>query len=99
MYLGCQTNIGKLVGIKEDILFIQLADGQIIETQDLINTKLILRRIDKLTIEESAELIKHGFSIGRPKGYNFSPEACLYCISKHIDLFGLIEKGIAIEAT
>jgi len=97
MYIGCQTTSGQLVGVNEGMVYIKNEEGEIKETNDLANTKLILKRLDKLTPEESGEMINHGFSIGRPRGYSFSPEAFLYCISKQIDMFGLIDAGMAIE--
>jgi len=56
---------------------------------------LYLRKLSHLTHEESVDLIKNGFNIGRPKGYSFSPEAFLFLITLHVDLFGLIRHGFA----
>jgi len=56
---------------------------------------LHLRKLSHLTDEESVDLIKKGFNIGRPKGYSFSPEAFLFLLTLHVDLFGLIQHGFA----
>jgi hypothetical protein len=58
---------------------------------------LYLRKLSDLTHEESVELINKGFNIGRPKGYSFSPDAFLFLITLHVDLFGLIQHGIATD--
>jgi hypothetical protein len=34
-----------------------------------------------------------------PSGYKYSPETFLWLLSKHFDLFGLIEAGLAIDKT
>ena len=100
LYIGCQTNKGKLVGIVENRAYTQLPGHEIIEHE--LNgagssMKLLLKKINNLTTEESDELIRKGFSIGRPNGYSFSPEAILYLTSAGVDLFGLIEAGYANE--
>jgi hypothetical protein len=59
--------------------------------------KPCLKRLNSLTESQSQELIHHGFSIGRPKGYSFPPDAFLYLLSLRVDLFGLIDAGMAEE--
>ncbi len=99
LYIGCQTNIGQLVGVKKDCLFIQANDTQVIseyQTQLLGNNIfLYLQHLDNLTEEESKELIKKGIAIGRPNGYTFSNEGFLYLLSLNVDLFGIIISGYA----
>jgi hypothetical protein len=99
LYLGCNTNLGQLVGINGKSYFIRLENGEIIERtfNDKPQVKLLLRKISDLNIEESTELNKKGLSIGRPRGYSFSPDAILYLLSLRIDLFNLIAKGLAID--
>jgi hypothetical protein len=99
LYLGCNTNLGQLVGVNEKSYFIRLENKEIIERafNDEPQVKLFLRKISDLNIEESTELNKKGLSIGRPKGYSFSPDAILYLLSLRIDLFNLINKGLAID--
>ena len=98
LYLGCDTDLGKLTGIKENCYFIQNKNGQIIERTFFDEpVKLFLRKISDLDIEESAELNRKGLNIGRPRGYSFSPEAILYLLDLRIDLFNLIAEGLAIE--
>jgi hypothetical protein len=100
LYIGCQTNKGKLVGLVEDKIYTQLP-GKDIEQHEIngmgSSVKLLLKRINNLSAEESDQLIRKGFSIGRPNGYSFSPEAILYLTSLGVDLFGLIESGYAEE--
>ena len=100
LYLGAETNFGTLTGIKENSCFLLLENGAIIEhslsTQEE-PVKLILKRINDLTVEESSELNRKGLSIGRPNGYSFTPEAILYLLSIRVDLFNLIGKGFALD--
>jgi hypothetical protein len=98
LYLGCNTNKGKFIGIKEDILLIQTKEDLIDEytIQNVGNTLfLYLRQLSDLTDEQSNQLIKEGFSIGRPHGYTFSNYGFLYLLSLSVDLFGLINAGYA----
>lgn len=99
-YLGCRSNQGKILGINENWIFIQLTGGKIIESDinsaDLI-IKPFLKNLNSLSNDQSSELIKRGMNIGRPKGYSFSPEAFLYLLTLHVDIFGLIESGLALD--
>jgi hypothetical protein len=100
LYLGCRTNKGKLIGINQQMVFTQSENGNIAEhdtTQTEFFVKPFLKKLSNLSVEESSELIKMGFSIGRPQGYSFSPKAFLFLLSLHVDLFGLIESGLAID--
>ena len=100
LYLGCETNKGKFVGIRKDILLIETGEKLIEEyASDNIGTTLFffLRKLNSLTSDESKQLIKEGFSIGRPHGYTFSNHGFLYLLSLNVDLFGLINSGHAKE--
>ena len=101
LYIGCQTNKGRLIGIKNNLLFIESTNGKIIENFDIQTVGsdlfLFLKQLSDLTNEESNILIEEGFNIGRPKGYSFSPEAFLFLLASHVDLFGLIRSGYAKE--
>jgi hypothetical protein len=99
-YIGCETNKGRLIGISNGSLLIQPKNNpagiENYEIQDLgMGVVLHLRKLSHLTHEESVDLIKNGFNIGRPKGYSFSPEAFLFLLTLHVDLFGLIQHGYA----
>jgi len=100
LYLGCDTNYGKLVGIKGSICFILSQTGEISQ-EDLNNRnqsiKPILRKFGDLSITESSELNNRGISIGQRKGYSFTPDAVLYLLNLHVDLFNLITNGLAID--
>src|SRR5262245_17173172 len=98
LYIGCETNKGKLVGIMNDSLFIQNGDQSITEynTTALGRTLfLYLKKLSDIADEQSEELNKKGFNIGRPSGYTFSNDAFLFLLSLHVDLFGLISSGMA----
>ena len=98
LYLGCSTNKGKFLGIREDILLIQTKE-KLIEEYNIPNVGntlfLYLRQLSDLTDEESKQLIKEGLSIGRPYGYTFTNYGFLYLLSLSVDLFGLINSGFA----
>ena len=98
-YIGCQTNLGQLIGVRQNFLFTQSKIEQAIAEYDLQllgkTIFLYLQRLDDLNEEQSKELIKRGIAIGRPHGYTFSNEGFLYLLSLHVDLFGLISSGYA----
>lgn len=98
-YIGCNTNKGKLVGVKYNCLLIQDEDKQDVQEFDIdelgSNLFLYLQKLDSLSEEESKELIKKGLALGRPNGYTFSNESFFYLITLHVDLFGLINNGYA----
>ena len=56
---------------------------------------LYIRRLSDLTLEESNILIEKGMNIGRPQGYSYSPDAFIFLLGLHVDLFALIESGLA----
>ncbi|HUR10159.1 MAG TPA: hypothetical protein VM012_02250 [Flavitalea sp.] len=100
LYIGCNTTFGKLVGVNSNSCFTETTSGQIVETsfrEKPFPVKLISRRLRELSDEESKILIAKGISIGRPKGYSFSPEAFLFLLSCSVDLFGLLDKGLAVS--
>ena len=98
-YLGCNTDKGKLMGIVGKIVILQSADGSISEhnIQKDVLIRPILKRLNSISADQSSELLEMGFSIGRPHGYSFSPSAFLFLTGLHVDLFGLIESGLAID--
>jgi hypothetical protein len=101
-YVGCQTSKGQLIGISDDSLLIRPTHNQAtVENYEIgtVGTAVILhlKKLSDLTHEESIELINNGFNIGRPKGYSFSPEAFLFLVKLHVDLFGLIQHGFAMD--
>lgn len=95
-YMGCDTNKGKLIGITQHFVLTQSENGSISEDREF-SIKLFLKKLNKISADEGSELIKLGFSIGRPAGYSFSPRAFLYLLSLHVDLFGLIDSGLAFD--
>ena len=100
LYLGCDTNNGKLVGINGSTCIILSQNGELKHenlNDENHSIKPILRKFSDLGIHESTELNKRGVSIGQRKGYSFTPEAILYLLDLHIDLFNLIGEGLAID--
>ncbi len=99
LYLGCDTNLGKLIGINEKSYFIRYGNEEIIERSfnEEPGIKLLLRKISSLNEEESTILNSKGLNIGRPRGYSFSPDAILYLLALDVDLFNLIAEDKAIE--
>lgn len=101
LYIGCGTNKGKFTGMINNRLFIQ-KNGEMVEFDKHVLGKtlfLYLQKLSDITDEQSKELNKKGFNIGRPSGYTFSNEAFLYLLSLHVDLFGLISSGVAKDLT
>jgi len=98
LYLGCDTNRGRFMGIRKNTLFIQTGE-ELFEEYDTQNVGLTLflylRQIDDLTDEQRKQLIKEGLVIGRPYGYTFSNHGFLYLLTLSVDLFGLINAGFA----
>jgi hypothetical protein len=100
LYLGCNSNKGKFIGINKNFLLMQTDEKITFEySKSLLGRELFLylRKLESLTELQSRELINQGISIGRPHGYTFSNKGFLYLLSLHVDLFGLINKGIAKE--
>lgn len=62
-----------------------------------LNLKLILRSMHSVTQDEWNNAPKGSFHIW-VEGCFYSPELFKYLLSLHVDLFGLIEKGLAINA-
>ncbi len=98
LYLGCSTNKGKFIGMREDTLLIENQKNKVEEYKlSHIGQELFfyLRNLDDLTEEQSKQLIIEGISIGRPYGYTFTGSGFLYLLSLNVDLFGLIKDGYA----
>ena len=97
LYIGCETNKGKFIGARNEILFIQsptaMEEYHINQVGKILF--LYLRKLSDLSDAQSKQLINEGISIGRPTGYTFSNYAFLYLLSLQVDLFGLINAGLA----
>ena len=97
LYIGCETNKGKFTGMVNNSLFIQ-HNGEMVEYDKEVLGKTLflhLRKLRDISDEQSRELNKKGFNIGRPSGYTFSNDAFLFLLGLHVDLFGLINAGLA----
>ena len=96
-YIGCDTNKGKLIGVKQKCLIVQGEDGITeYDIEDLgVSLFLHLQQLNQLSEAQSKELINRGIAIGRPNGYTFSNEGFYYLITLNVDLFGMIKCGYA----
>lgn len=100
LYIGCDTNKGKFIGISNNTLLIRIKENQFKEYDAKLlghEIFLYLQFLTDITDEQRKELIKKGLSIGRPNGYAFSNYAFLYLLSLNVDLFGLINAGVASD--
>jgi hypothetical protein len=95
-YLGRNTNKGLLVGISMTSYYIDV-NGETIAIDKHESIKPILRTMRSLTADEIEQLHLKGLSIGQRKGFSFTPEAIVYLLSLGIDIFNLINEGLAIE--
>lgn len=98
LYIGCNTNKGKLIGIIGEVLIIETGKSSTEEYNIKDVGKILflhLRQLNDLTQVQSGQLNEEGFSIGRPHGYTFSNNGFLYLLSLSVDLFGLIKSGYA----
>jgi hypothetical protein len=96
-YIGCNTNKGKLIGVRQKYLIVQSEESITEYEIDVLGSTLFLhlQHLNNLSDEQSKELINRGIAIGRPNGYTFSNEGFFYLISLQVDLFGLINSGYA----
>lgn len=100
LYLGCDTNHGKLIGINGSTCFILSQNGEInlVDLKDKSQSiKPILPRFGDMNTNESTELNNRGMSIGQRKGFAFTPDAIIYLLNLCIDIFNLISEGLAID--
>ena len=110
LYLGCEAKVdvenelGQLLAIVLSER-IQLGIGfgfnnRAIRLHYSEEVKLILRPLSDMTDEESKKVNFPVFNKnGTPLLNMWFPEDFLYLLSKHFDLFGLIDAGLAIDKT
>ena len=98
-YLGCNTSKGWFIGFYNEIIVVE--DNELKKYYSLTNLGkeifLYLRELKDLKDEESKILIDKGLAIGRPYGYTFTNFAFLYLIELHVDIFGFIKEGFALN--
>lgn len=100
LYLGCDTNSGKLIGIHGNTCFLLSKNGETTQAELTNKSQLvkpILRKFSDMSNSESTELNSRGISIGQRKGFSFTPDAVLYLLNLRIDIFNLIAEGLAID--
>lgn len=98
LYLGCDTDKGKLIGIELNKAVCMMDDLSIVEG-NIYSLKLILRPLSDMTEEEASESRKIFDSMVAADKLNCEIEAArtLFALSKGFDLFGLIDAGLAIK--
>lgn len=106
-YLGCEVQLTKvdeqltvcmdsqLFGKKVGDVTLMGLNLLMCYRDKIIDFKLLLRPLSDMTDSELTEFnrLRISFEIG------LSPEGFRYLLSKHFDLFGLIEAGLAIDKT
>lgn len=99
LYLGCEFLDEKTkdeLQYKLDIERLELIN----RTNDWKDIKLILRPLSDITEGEKMDLRSHFLEMDNPYNTGDTPwhfEQTRYLLSKHFDLFGLIEAGLAID--
>lgn len=128
LYLGCDTDKGKLIGIELNKAVCMMNDLSIVEG-NIYSLKPILRPLSDMTEDEAWEFAggkseslyddlkiesidktgiqisyaidagDEGWHIQRHKFdfYAVGPSQFIWMLSKHFDLFGLIDAGLAIK--
>lgn len=111
MYLGCRVSIlnteetrdlyeGELSAIDLNGTFATISEGALEFQLEFSDFKLILRPLESITDEESVEYQRLQRFNPR-EDWSFAKataEVTKYLLSKSFDLFGLIQKGLAIES-
>ena len=102
LYLGCEF-IGRYVDWDEDNFPITITYQTLLNVERYTTIKPILRPLSSMTGEEKKELEKiekneYVADAGIEQDIWTSKEF-LYLLSKHFDLFGLIDAGLAIDKT
>ena len=100
LYLGCECVIGSDLSTKEtvqavskDSVCVGINKYGVESWYKTKSIKLILRPLNDMTDEEEKE------SGDNPETVFEAAEQIEYLLSKHFDLFGLIEAGLAIDKT
>ena len=109
LYLGCNVFIDSPnAAFNKDILDCDLLE-RLYNDLPIELYKLIIRPLSSMTTEEAAECWKLTNTDREVEGWQvvdyfrreenfYEPKTFHYLLSKHFDLFGLIDNGIAIEA-
>lgn len=101
LYLGSETNYGELLAVDyyNNVVGV-LVDGKP-EAGDLKQIKLILRPLSDMTDDEmfnNVEPMTYGLKSLRGIELHLqAAELTRYLLSKHFDIFGLIDAGLAID--
>lgn len=101
LYLGCETNYGKLIGVWGDSCMVE--NNNHIQRIDTGKIKLHLSVLKSITNNQMTALGVFGYPFKKMLSQNrvgeWSPRQFTYLLSHHFDLFGLIDAGLAIDKT
>lgn len=104
LYLGCQC-VWRVKGLDDEwrIAGVDLKVLDRVYDRQPFEFKPILRKLSDMTEEEATEMQLSGiwFRTTKERWEDIicTPENLIQLLSKHFDLFGLIESGLAIDAT
>jgi hypothetical protein len=108
LYIGCEGIAETIAKFKTRLVISNhtndMRDGVDLEDAIQHNFKPILRSLSDMTEEEKIELSAllewpEPKTVMNNRYSRYSPKIFLYLLSKHFDLFGLIEAGLAIDKT
>lgn len=107
LYLGCDVeyNLSSmryvLIGIESDAAYI-FSESIGMQIVSMFRIKPILRPLSDMTEEDYAYLndgYNNSDKHSRYGSHYWEAEQTRYLLSKHFDLFGLVESGLAIDKT
>lgn len=103
LYLGCEVEykgeVATMYGVHTNQIMLSVVDhphGEVCRSSEI---KPLLRRLESMKGDESMELAL-GMKLQNADGYEgFKEEAerTAYLLSKHFDLFGWIDSGLALD--
>lgn len=96
LYLGCEINTS-INGTKMDAGWLKRM------LNEECDAMMILRPLSDMTESEKKEMgeQKHKYDTGNPGSHIITDKAyqMVWALSKHFDIFGLIDSGLAIDKT
>jgi len=105
LYLGCavhdlfddDTKVLYSVCYGENICYLKSKNG-VIHKRKIEEIEISLRPLSDMTEEEKGNVCGTDWTY-TDGGWEYTPETFLFLLSKHFDLFGLIDGGLAIDKT
>lgn len=103
MYLGCEVETaagyGNIYSVSADFARVNFGWQKPMEYLGFDEIKLVLRPLSDMTEEENTHVQAIVDRMGAVHDAANMAEITAYLTSKHFDLFGLIESGLAVEKT